>query len=259
MKVSTCSLITGLAVGAAMAGTAQGAVLEFTDAEFSAVNSSDRIRNTSNITSYTTSAGSVNTLAGAATVTSVTGGTDLSRNFWGRDGSEKDGAASLVGLDVSTGAININVADFEFGVVLGDAGATGDGNDLFIVDIQNKAGATVRPLDVNGNLIGDFVLSLTSGNFGTESPVRLDWNLNGSAASPLNDVGSTATVSINGVGFDLSDFTGTGTLTGVAGLRIDGGGSLDPAVVGFNTQAVPEPGSMALIGLGLTLMLSRRR
>ena len=192
----------------------------------------------------------------------MTGGNDLRRNFWGDLGSEVDGADSLVGLDVSTGAVNINVANFFFGVVLLDAGAPGSGNDIFIVDVQTTAGATVRPIDANGNLIGDFTLTLTSSDFGTvpDATAQLNWKLNGSHSSALNIGSPGNNIPINGVGFDLSDFSGTGTLTGVAGVQVSGGGALDPAVIGFNSEGViPEPASLGLVGVSCLLIFGRRR
>ncbi|MEM7627709.1 MAG: PEP-CTERM sorting domain-containing protein [Planctomycetota bacterium] len=76
-------------------------------------------------------------------------------------------------------------------------------------------------------------------------------------------------VPLAGVAFDVEDFTGTGVLSGVAGLRItpldldpsvsSAEGNLDLVTIGFNTNAVPEPASGALLLFGFAALASRRR
>jgi hypothetical protein len=191
-------------------------------------------------------------------VTSVTGGTDLNRNIWGQAGSEIDGPASIVGLDVSTGAVNVNVANYFFGQVV--TGSAGLGNDIFIVDISSEDTITVRPIDAAGNVIGNFSLVLGPNEFEplALTTANLDGTLNQSATSPLDSGSALNNLFVSIVAFDLSDFVGTGILSGVAGVQIDGGGSFDPSVVGFTS--VPEPGLALLLGAGLgAFALARRR
>ena len=88
------------------------------------------------------------------------------------------------------------------------------------------------------------------------STANLDALVNPASNSGLN-VGNPANdLAVNGLAFDLSDFVGTGPLSGVAGIRIAGGGTFDPVVVSF----VPEPSTALLLASGLAaLAVGRRR
>jgi hypothetical protein len=227
-------------------------VIPMTSATFTGgIDGSGNITNTTQITSFTTTQGTVSTLVGATSVTSVTGGLDLDRNAWGNAGTESNGATSLMGLDASTGAVQINTANFFFGQTVQA------GNDIFILDVGTTDPLTVNPIDISGTLIGTFSLSIIAADWGTlaTSTANLDALVNPANNSGLN-VGNPANdLAVNGLAFDLSDFVGTGTLSGVAGIRIAGGGTFDPVVVGF----VPEPSTVLLLAMGLTGLALRRR
>ncbi|WP_425396483.1 LamG-like jellyroll fold domain-containing protein [Aeoliella sp.] len=224
-----------------------------TGASYSVLNTNGdgHISNTSLLGSYTTSAGEVTTLSHAV---SATGSFQLSgagvRNFWGVDGSEIEGPDAVLNLDVSRGVLNsgmsgapagttINFGDtggesmnFFFQNVLADAGAPGNANDIFLVEISGNDALTIVPLNASGNPIGDFSLDIAAGDWGDISPPSI--RVGGNSLS-------AATFNLGGVAFDLSDFSGTGSLTGVAGISVVGPAGLDLAVAGVNSTLAQAP------------------
>ncbi len=174
-----------------------------------------------------------------------------------------DNAAAASGLVVTTGVANPSRADFMFDVAA-------SGSDVLFIwelattsDSQGVDGMTVQPLDSDGAVIGDWTLDIHGDDEGTTDFVK-DW---GPGFLPTNFNGPVPDgFMIVGVAFQLSDFTGTGTLTGVQGLRLndnddlddgDNGSNMDPTLVGF---AIPEPATMSLLAIGgLAMGLRRRR
>ncbi len=256
-----------------------------TDADFD-------ITNTTLLKFFTTEFGIVDTLAGATSVKNIV--TDSSvfgsgenespaldpiRNYWGFKGSEVNGSDSLLGLDVSNGLDNATTLDAFFGTTLNDAGAPGLANDIFITDLFGDDSIRVLPLDKEGNPINDFELAINSGtgNFLFDNQGNFVPQIN-----DIGDWGDTNTdltifidrtsenvfddINLAGVAFDLSDFQGTGILTGVAGVRIQGTyvnsgqGSIDTGIIGYNTAgvAVPEPSSLGFSSVALVLLLAYR-
>jgi hypothetical protein len=122
----------------------------------------------------------------------------------------------------------------------------GDGQYLFLTEhIGNDNGITIKPTS-GGTAIGSWSLTLDATDYAAITTTLIyDYDNEGNP--------------IAGTVFNLADFVGgTGTLTGVDGLLIDGDGRLDPALIGV-AAAVPEPSTFALLGLMGGLMLRRRR
>lgn len=172
---------------------------------------------------------------------------DSIRNYWGFEGSEVDGGDSLLGLDVASGLDNAITLDAFFGVTLDKAGAPGPNNDIFIIEQFGDDSIIVFLLDEKGKLIGDFKLEINTGpgnslfddegNFVPNINDIGDWGDTGYDLTAFIDFTSGNLfddINLVGVAFDLSDFQGTGRLTNVAGLRIQGtsvnggSGSFDP-------------------------------
>jgi len=239
------------------------------------------IDNTAILTSYTTSAGTVTDLSHPVSANGIfdsynSGSGVEVRNTWGVNGTEVDGVDAFLNLDVSVGGNNwgdnndtsvIDVgstgvlrAQFFFSQQI-NAGAAGNGNDFFLIEAGGNDAIDIVPLDASGNPIGNFTLAVNnSTDWGS---LGVDYDRQGNAVSPRpdNDLPGLA-----GVAFDLEDFSGTGTLTGVAGIGISGSSGLDGTIVGVNSQLapapeIPEPTSLVLILVGVAALAgpSRRR
>jgi len=124
-----------------------------------------------------------------------------------------------------------------------------DGANLFFVDLASVDPVTVNPIDGAGSLIGDFELSIVDSGGGVAGGFdTLAASLNGSFLADLV---------LRGVVFNTSDFSGTGALTGVEGIRLTGAG-FDTMVVGI-AAVIPEPSSLALLFIGVSGVALRRR
>ncbi len=228
---------------------------------------------TTELKSFTTKFGTVDTIAGVTSVKNIltdntkfgTGENespevDSIRNYWGFKDSEIDDGDSLLGLDVSTGLDNAISVDAFFGVTLNNDGAPGRDNDIFITDLFGDDSIVVFPLNEKGERIGNFKLEINSGsgnslfddqgNFVPDINDIGDWGDSGTDLTALIDFTSGNVfddINLVGVAFDISDFRGRGELTDIAGIRIQGTGvnsglgSIDVGVIGYNTLAVFEP------------------
>jgi len=204
------------------------------------------------LTSITVGSATFGAIAGptAATVTGSTnvfepeddspgGGDD---NGWG---TQTLADASQVGLGID-GVANPSQVDVGFG-----SDISGTNTLLFI--IENIAGLddiTVQGL-LDGNLVGS-ELSIGTDDWG--GVLDLDQNRTGHQQYRLDLAsGTPVTHDLGGVSFTLADLDATT----IDGLRIsDGDSSIDPAIVGY---VIPEPASLALVGLGSLLMVGGRR
>ncbi len=196
----------------------------------------DPIISDANLTSIT--AGTTYSSLTGATSAAVVGSGSLGGILLYPATAPADGLAAVTdGLNATTGSANIgDGVNFFFGQNV-------DGANLFFIDFGGADATVVRPIDGAGNLIGDFTLSTASdggvaGGFATLSTVAVGFSF------------------LQGVVFNTSDFAGTGTLTGVEGIRLAGAG-LDVMTVGI--AAVPEPSSLALLLIGGFGMALRRR
>ncbi len=225
------------------------------------------------LTGFTTDVSTVEAIAGPVSITEVvtfpTGAEpptgDLIRNTFGFQGSEPNGADALLGTNV--GAAIDNAGGTESGVpqpfnvffASEVTGVAGPANDFFLIDLIGDDGVDIRPLDSEGNLIGDFSLRITSGpgeglfnniNLGDFGIVE-NFEITASSEN-LSNLGLSEDVIIDdiplaGVAFDIEDFTGTGELTSLAGFQItplnlddsisSADGSIDILAIGHNTQA----------------------
>ena len=238
--------------------------------------------NTTIITSYSTSAGTVSDLSHAVNGWGrfdSQGSVPQVANTWGSAGVEIDGPESVLNLDVSTGVINggdfsdtigmevlrdgtrvpVNDPDHDTGGPMLylfsqeiTAGVAGDGNDFFLFENGGNDFITVYPIDAAGNQIGDFALTIGTTGWGVFPGV---YSRVGNGLTP-------GTSGLGGVAFDMEDFVGTGTLTSMRGIGIQGavgqgqGDGVDLLVVGVNSKLapVPEPSILVLGAIGCVLL-----
>jgi hypothetical protein len=144
---------------------------------------------------------------------------------------------ALSGLEVTDGAANVTNVKLDLNTVVSQA----NGYKLFWLDYNSEGPTTFYPLDNDGDRIGDF--EYVAPGTGSVQAQQFDYN----------GVGNSG---ISGLVFDLSDFTGTGSLDNVFGLEMVENGAADP--VAFGT-IVPEPASLALLAAGGLCLLPRRR
>ena len=183
----------------------------------------------------------------------ATGGADTTKQNFARAGNPVPAntlavSQELIGnASLTDGTANVSVADF----ALGRSVDPSDGWRFFMYELVIAGSTTaddvvVRPLS-GGSLVGDWTLTINPGDYGA-------------LTDPFNFTllpGTTAYA--RGVTFTLNDFTGTGTLSGVDGLRFtDPAPTWDPVSVGV---IVPEPAGIPLAGLGIGLAAwaARRR
>ena len=229
------------------------------------------------MTGFSTDFGSVDLVAGPVLITEAvtfpTGSEppagDTIRNTWGFLGDEPLAEEVLLGTNV--GAAIDNAGGTESGIpqpfnvfFAGEVEAvSGEANDFFLIDLIGDDGVEIKPIDGEGNLIGDFSLEITSGageglfnnvNLGDFGIVE---NFELTAASEnLSNLGLAENVTIDdiplaGVAFDIEDFSGTGELTSLAGFQItplnlddeisSADGSIDLLAIGHNSLAIAEP------------------
>lgn len=169
------------------------------------------------------------------TGSTVTAGGQGTARFWaggapaGNPGSDP---AALEGLRLDTGLANVGTVDFDLGHTIND-----DRFGLYMFEIVGAASpadsASVSPLDSGGNVIPGWSLAISGGSGGPHG--HGDYG----PALATFDMGSLSGSDIQpgGVAFKLSDFTGgSGTLSGVRGLRFTSSGGWDPVMAGTYTD-----------------------
>ncbi|MDF1811584.1 MAG: Ig-like domain-containing protein, partial [Verrucomicrobiales bacterium] len=167
--------------------------------------------------------------------TDLQGAVGATSSSGGRYGSDNEGTPAsvndaLTGLSISQIVTNMGTqAEFDLGTTVNDQTFA-----FFIGEIGTNGQAgdaiTITPLDAAGNPIGDFTLNIVAADYG-EQLVTMDTNHSSMLGTRLTS-------------FTLADFSGTGTLTGVAQLRLSGNTGYDPNVVG-TFRMVDEAGNQA--------------
>jgi len=226
----------------ALTAPAQAAVVGISSVTFDDPGILTPIVNNANLTSITAGATTYTLLTGATSATGVTSAT-LGAAFFPVNGTDPGNGIAAIedGLDATTGTNGIGNGvniDFEQNV---------DGANLFVVDLGGEDTYSITPLDSSGNAIGDFILT------GVASGGGLSF-----ATETFTGAGDVTT-SLRGIVFNTNDFAGTGTLTGVEGIRLLGA-ALDVTSVGIASGVVvPEPSSLAVLFVGACGFVSRRR
>lgn len=173
---------------------------------------------------------------------------------WKNDGTSEPASYTEVlgGNDIATGSLN-DTFTVQFG------GALTDTSLIYVIvnsDIAAYNSGSGRPviyaLDAAGNRIGGgtgFEIGTVSLGAMPELDALTEYNRTG---------GSTLNRLLVGFAFTLADLELTGTgATGLEFASADGiSPTIDPNAIGI---AVPEPGSLALLGLGGLLIVRRRR
>lgn len=231
-------------------GTQASAQLVMTDAAFSSM-----VDNQSQLVSFEIDDGGVTYFPNAiATYNDAESAANPSDYGWnnttaanptGGDpiGEPAGAIAAISDVYVTTNAFALrNGSVFDLNTTVND----GDGSVLFVTEhLGNDNNITVTPLDSSYDAISTWTLDLDGSDYaGITSTSVYDYNNQGNA--------------IAGTTFTLSDFTGgTGTLTSVAALQIDGANNLDPALIGV-AATIPEPMSYTLL-LGAAVLLGALR
>lgn len=185
------------------------------------------------------------------------------------------GAATAAGINGSTGWTNVTADTDAVGVTDGARTVTWaannnwggtqaaalDGDDALMTTWLDDGGLTVT---LTGLTIGDQVTIYGNSDNGNQGR-SLGWAIDGADVSAA---GGVFTLPLNANG-DFHDGFGVGdpshhTFTATAATHVitahsDTGGVHRSGVAGIEVQAIPEPSSLALLGLGSLALLRRRR
>ncbi|MCH7224797.1 PEP-CTERM sorting domain-containing protein [Haloferula sp. A504] len=252
MKPNISALLAGFCLSVLSASAATITSVTWNDPVNGNVTSTDNtgieIQYASTLVSFNVGTTTYSTFS-TATSTTASGGTGITP-YWGINATNltaADDQLSVTDNRIDTGMVNIgNDSEFFF------AAPTSLDQIFFVFDAGGGDGnRTVEFIDgALGNVVGN---SITV-DFSTTTIAQMDFErVNGAGTAVTNNTG------FRGVALSFSDFgiTNAATLSSIAGVRIDGGDSLDPTMLGF--AAVPEPGSVALIALTSGLFVLRRR
>jgi len=222
-----------------IAATSAQAAAPMTDATFGTpVNNQSEL-----LTFQQNSGGTTFNIVSIGTTTSNIGGPGWNGGTLNNTGEPADAATAMSDIYVTTNAFGTgDDADFTFGTTVND----GDGQIFYLVEHIGNDTTFIEALDAGGSVIPGWSFTIVPADYAAITTTLIyDWENQGNA--------------LGGTTFSLADFTGgAGTLTGVGGLRIDGGGALDLAQVGV-AAAIPEASAALLIGgLGMLTLLRRR-
>jgi hypothetical protein len=172
--------------------------------------------------------------------------------YWGQNGTAlTDGDDALAATDgrLDTGIINLSSGEFLF-----PSSPTSLDQVFFIFEIGvlNEGDRSLQLIDgLGGSIVGAPVtINLSSDPIGTINFTRV--NGAGTASESSELLGRYAEFGPGGFGLNA------GQLSSVAGVRINGGDTLDPALVGFAQVPEPSSGLLLLIGLVVARALSPR-
>ncbi|CAM2972314.1 hypothetical protein [Rariglobus hedericola] len=201
------------------------------------------------VTTLTTSEGTFSGLLGAV----ANNVTAVNNTPYSIGTAPTDSNAAASGLTVNDAVNNMNSGRFQF------TGLTLNASTRFFVLETTPTTTygdpfTVTLINASNVQVGSFTLSLLAANFTQTSLANVDYN---------TGTGTLTGGKLSGVSFSFTDLgvTDFGAIASVTGISINGGGLLDPSVVGAYS-VIPEPGSFGVLaGLAAfaALVMRRRR
>lgn len=243
-------------------GSALAAPLVISDAIYSGSvtpGTPESITGNAALAGLTTSEGTFTSLVGATANAVVTS------NALSSIGTAPANAnAAVTGLSANDGVNNLQSGNFQFG--LGTGGFTAN-TRFFILESTPQSSTAgdpteIRFVDASNVVVGSFLLSLTASNF-TSTPANTTNTSLGTVtytAGQGNLVQKFGGVSFSAADLGVTDFSAIASATGIRLVSpgaVGGAAILDPNVVGL--YVVPEPGTAALLGVGLGAVLIGRR
>jgi hypothetical protein len=217
-----------------------GAPVPISDATYSGsftAGTPENITGNATVTGLTTSEGTFSNLIGATANGTVS---SQINNSLGTAPSSTDQAVS--GLTVNDGINNLSATTTGNNFQLG--GPINSNTRFFIIESAPVSGTigdpvTVTLINASNATVGTYTLSLTASQFTS--------SVAGNSSTALATLQYTSGVPANtanpsklgGVTFSLADFTGSGDLSTVTGIRLSSNDALDPNVVG--SFSVPLP------------------
>jgi autotransporter-associated beta strand protein len=217
-----------------------GAPIPITDATYSgsfAAGTPENITGNATVTGLTTSEGTFSNLIGATANGTVS---SQINNSLGTAPATKDAAVS--GLSVNDGINNLSATttgnNFQLGAPINS------NTRFFIIESAPVSGTigdavTVTLINASNATVGTYTLSLSASQFTS--------SVAGNSSTALATLQYTAGIPANtanpsklgGVTFSLADFTGSGDLSTVTGIRLSSSDALDPNVVGAFSVPLP--------------------
>ncbi|BDS06841.1 hypothetical protein NT6N_18810 [Oceaniferula spumae] len=219
-----------------------GCLTSVSQAALTAVTSVDSL---SNVAQVTTAAGTVDVTSGIVRAYGAGAFNPGSPSFPGNSThSELDDNSVLTGV---AGSVSFTFGDYSLSfasnVTDNDAGL-----DFFFFEDGGNDSGTIYAVLANGTLSSG--LTFTPADFGSD--------ISG-GTGVLNNSGTPLTGRpVAGFGFDLTDL-GVTAGTEIQGIVIDTASAADAYAIFANVEAVPEPSTTALLGLGGLAMVLRRR
>ncbi len=207
--------------------SAQARCQPILDARFAgsvAVGNPEQIVGEASLTSLTTADGTFTNLQGAIANGVLTA---LALNALGPVPASAN--AVVTGLSVQDGVNNLVAGNFQF------TNGFDDDTVFYILESTPQSSdvgdpTTITLIDAANTAVGTYSLSLVAGNF-TASPAN---TTNNAIASLTYTSGQGNPVQkLGGVTFTLDDFSGSGNPGLATGIRVVGGSTLDPNVIGI--------------------------